>query len=258
MTGVVDRWPCHQKWNIDYIAQRIGKVKVQVPKEFGVYHFLSFRYIPVAEFVESLTTTKDLYLSADPIMGEGGSVREECELKALAGDIPIPDFLPQKDIVNCNLWIGPGGNRTLLHYDAWHSFLAVFCGEKRFAVYHPSQTRYLHQFGSFDIKGLREGRTMDSRVNPVHVQEKYRRSVSQATGYEGVLKAGEALFIPAGSWHYVESHGLNIALNYFHYARVGGLWNQSPLKDYAFKNEVMYPLLDKLSKVKHTVQFWKK
>ena len=258
LTGVVDSWPCHRKWTMEYIAERVGNVKVQVPKEFGVYHFLKFKSIPVAEFVESLNTTKDLYLSADPIMGEGGGVREECELKALAGDIPIPDFIPKDDIRNCNLWIGPGGNRSLLHYDAWHSFLAVFSGQKRFTVYHPAETRYLHQFGVFDIKALREGRTMDSRVDPVHVQKKYLHSVGQVTGFEGVIKPGEALFIPAGTWHYVESHGLNIALNFFFHARIGGLWNESPLKEYVFKTEVMYPFLNKLSKIKGAVEFWKK
>ena len=243
---------------MEYIAERVGKVKVQVPKEFGVYHFLNFKSIPVAEFVESLSTTKDLYLSADPIMGEGGTIREECELKALADDIPIPEFIPREDIRNCNLWIGPGGNRSLLHYDAWHSFLAVFSGEKRFTVYHPAQTRYLHQFGLLDIKALREGRTMDSRIDPVHVQKKYLRSVNQATGNEGIIRPGEALFIPAGTWHYVESYGLNIALNFFFHAREGGLWDESPLKEYRIKTEVMYPFMNKLSKIKGTMEFWKK
>jgi len=254
LTGLIDSWPCTQKWDMEYIRQRVGKVKVQKPKESGVYHFLSFDSVPIDVFVESLNTTKDLYLSADPIMGEKGSIKEECQLKALAEDIPLPDFIPKNDIYSCNLWIGPGGNRSLLHYDAWHSFLAVFSGEKRFCVYHPSQTPYLHQYSLFDLKSLKEGKTMDSKLNPADIQEKYNIDVREAVGFEGTLHEGEALFIPAGTWHYVESHGLNIALNYFYQAKQGALWNESPLKEYNIKANYLTPMIDIARKIKKAIK----
>ena len=94
---------------------------------------------------------------------------------------------------------------------------------------------------------------MDSKLDPINVQDQYRNSVQKAVGYEGVLREGEALFIPAGTWHYIESYGLNIALNYFFHAREGALWNQSPLKEYKIKVDYLYPMLKKASKIKHAL-----
>lgn len=249
--GVANEWPSVKKWTLDYLRDNVETVQVQKPEVDGNYHYLQFKRIPFDEFSESLATTKNLYLSADKILDVGAKIPEGCALANIADDVTIPEYLSKDDVVNANLWVGPGGNKSLLHFDHWHSFLTVIEGEKKFAAYESSQTQYLYPYSVFDIKSLMEGRALDSKVNPNNVQPQYVEAVSQAKGVKGVLKKSDILFLPAGTWHYIESLGLNIAVNIFSEANDPSRWKLSPLKEFRMKTKVMLPLLGKARRVKN-------
>lgn len=248
--GVANQWPCFQKWTLDYIESKVERVKIQKPSEDGLYHFLNFNWMSFTDFRKTLTTSMDVYLSANRLMGDRGGIPEDDHLQALIEDLPPLRYFEPEEMGNANLWIGPGGNKTLLHYDPWHSFLMLIEGKKRFSVYHPSQTPYLSPYTLFDFNAVREGRIMDSRLNPDDIQDEFLERTRNAEGYYGELEPGQMLYIPAGAWHYVESQGMNIAVNYFYHTRDEGLWSYSPLRDHRIKTKYYVPTLDLARKLK--------
>jgi len=240
LTNAGEDWSCMNKWTLEYFTNTLKKARVQKPDNDQLFHFHQFEKVPFSEFRESLTTSKNMYLSATPILGEKGIVDMSSDLDPIAKDVPVPVFFNKNEIVAANLWVGPGGNKTVLHYDAWHSLLCVIEGSKQFAVYPQHETPKMYPYHALDIKSTLQGRTMDSPVNPFDVQtDKYPKAI-EAVGWKGELSPTEMLFIPAGSWHFVESSGLNIAINYFWDAN----WRcflHRPLSDWVVKRVLMTP-----------------
>jgi len=230
------------RWSIDYFASRVDTVKVQKQQEDGTYHYRGFERIPFSEFAQSLATTKNLYLTVDPILGERGQPIADSSLACLAPDMPLPPYIDRSKISSGNLWIGPGANRSLLHYDPKHSFIFMLQGKKRVALYDGTQTARLHPYGLLDAKAALTGRLLDSKINASRVQDSYRTALGAVAGLEANIGPGDVLFIPCGTWHYVESSELNIAINYFVHPEL------------KLKEKLRRPMLDHALKAKLIIQ----
>jgi hypothetical protein len=204
-----------RRWSIDYFTSCLDTVKVQKQQEDGTYHYRGFERVPFSDFARSLTTTKNLYLTVDPVLGEQGIPITDSSLACLAPDMPLPPYIERPKISSGNLWIGPGDNRSLLHYDPKHSFILIVQGKKRVALYNGTETARLRPYGFLDAKAALTGRLLDSKINASRVQGRYRAALSAVAGLEANIGPGDVLFIPCGTWHYVESSELNIAINYF-------------------------------------------
>jgi len=238
MTGVAEDWPC-MKWTPEYMRSRIGKVKVQRSEADGMHVFTKFMHIPYKEFEKSLSTTKDLYLSVDPILERRGVPPRDGQLAGLAPDIVYPPYCTRESIQDVNLWMGPGGNKTLLHYDAFHGLLVVLEGRKRFAAYHSSHVRNFFPYSVFNFMASWAGNVVDSQINAQDVGDEHIDRVRNADGVYGELERGEMLFLPAGTWHYVESDGRNLAINYFYDSKEGLDRTKSPLREYWIKVNII-------------------
>jgi hypothetical protein len=250
ITGVADKWDFLKSWTLENLGEKIRKVKIQRPSEYGVYHFMKFDEIGYGEFLKKIKNKEDVYLSANQILGEGGVAVNEDSFGRLTDDLTYLEYIRREEIFSANLWIGPGGNKTLLHFDPWHSFIVVVKGKKRVAVYHPSQTPYLNPFKMSELKSMYEGRMMDSKINPEAVQEEYIKDARNAEGAWAEVKKGQILYIPAGAWHYVKSYNVNISINYFYNAREEGLLDKPPLKDYYLKKKYIVPVMEKIRQTK--------
>ncbi|WP_316214639.1 cupin-like domain-containing protein [Bradyrhizobium sp. SZCCHNR2035] len=93
------------------------------------------------------------------------------------------------------LWLGPGGYITHMHYDAdgRDNLLHQVFGRKRFILAPPSSAK---RIGSILNKGI---------FSPESLNESDRNDwISFIGGCEVVLEPGETLFIPALWWHYAE------------------------------------------------------
>jgi hypothetical protein len=247
---VSELFPHLSKWTLETIGTRVKTVKVQKVASDGIYHFLDFNWVSFDEFKENLVGDKNMYLSVNQIVGKNGVLPKDDNLRSLVEDLDLPPYMDKENLTNANLWIGPGGNSTLLHYDAWHSFIFLIEGQKEFAIYHPSQTKYLYPYKLHELRSLHKGKTMDSHVNPEDVQQAFVKNVSKAHGFRGILSPGRILFIPAGSWHYVKSWGQNIAVNFFFDAAGEGLWDENPLREYVIKTKYLIPAMNKVSLLK--------
>lgn len=113
-----------------------------------------------------------------------------------------------------NLWLGPGGHTSCLHYDPMDGTLTQLIGQKRIILFPPDQLYNLYPISV--LSHLRYGlklRSVYSQVYPDNpdLQAFPRFAQAQQHRYETVLQPGEILFIPAGWWHEVQTLGSDIA-----------------------------------------------
>jgi len=234
-------WPFVEKWDLDYLSDRVKTVKVQQRSDDGVYWFRGFQRVPFETFRESLHGAGDYYLSADPVLWPGGETPPSGDFAGLVDDVTVPTYLPKENIALANLWIGAGENRSLLHYDPWDSFIVLVSGVKRFALFGGEENRNMYPYGVCDVKSLLSGRILDSKINPQSIQDEYLPSLQRSKGVHGEIVRGDILFIPAGFWHYVVSSELNIAVNFFMEVKPKRRHLQTPLRQYVTKRYLTAP-----------------
>jgi hypothetical protein len=99
---------------------------------------------------------------------------------------------------------GPGGEFPYLHYDMlrMHAWIAQVYGEKEFTLYERGQERLLYVSGKLPWL---------STVQDSQDHERYPL-LREARAHKVVLRAGDALFIPCGTWHTARCLGMNITV----------------------------------------------
>jgi histone arginine demethylase JMJD6 len=99
---------------------------------------------------------------------------------------------------------GPGGEFPYLHYDMlrMHAWIAQVHGEKEFTLY---------ERGQEDLLYVHPDMPWVSRVNDLHDVERWPL-LHTARRHKVVLRAGEALFIPCGTWHTARCLSMNITV----------------------------------------------
>ena len=226
--------PFTREWTLEFFCKKMRTVRVHRPSEDGVFHFLSYERIPVDEFLENRASAKDMY-TLEPLIGLGAPQGSDADRRSDFSENDVPGFIHSGQLKVSNLYIGPGDNKTLLHFDEVHSLLIMIEGEKKFALYSPQQTGNVYPYSAFNVKSVYEQRVVDSKANPVDIDVEKFPKLKDAVGWEGTMRAGQALFIPAGTWHYIESDDPNIAVNYFWYHGKLKHWFSRPLSDFCLK-----------------------
>jgi hypothetical protein len=133
---------------------------------------------------------------------------------ALAKELDLP-FLPEglNPDGRPRLWVGRGGNRAALHYDGYHNIACVVAGKKRFVVIPPEHLPDLYLGSMSQTPGGAPVSMVDFRRPDLERFPRYARAMESAEVID--MEPGEALFLPAFWFHYVESTGLNILVNFW-------------------------------------------
>jgi len=126
-------------------------------------------------------------------------------------------------------WMGPAGASTGLHYDDDSmAVLHQFVGEKRVWLYPPECTPYLYPeeecseneqgtvFSMTSGVSLNNGeQLLPSQFSDPELEQLFSQhfpKIAHAVPQTLTLKAGDALFIPNGYWHAVESLSMGISV----------------------------------------------
>lgn len=244
LSGIKESLPFIRDWNYDFFRESLKSIRIQRQSEDGIYHYLGFERIPMAEFDEVMRTTGNGY-ALEPLKGRGVS-------EDLPNDVSValPAFVPESRFRVSNLYIGPGKNKSLLHYDETHSLLMMLEGRKRFILFAPEQSDCMYPYSPFSLRALLENRVVDSKIDCQKLDLEAFPKLSNAKGITGWLEEGQALFIPAGTWHFIEAEGRNVSVNYFWLQNRVRDWLQQPLLDFWLKRRAI-DVLDQLRKVKH-------
>ncbi len=221
----VSAWPALERWTDSTYLTDIAGDRTVFARDLDAGQINQkgyrevYRSMPFSAFVESVTGQEPapLYLTQGIILRARGSLRalerRSCPawLPELADDLELPQFLSRQNLLEANLWMGPGGQTSALHFDECDNLNGIVAGAKRWLLFPADQSHDL-------LAGGGNGRQTIARG--YHAKESgcfeptARRSVS---GFECVTQAGQMLFIPAGMWHQVFSGpGLSMAVNFWY------------------------------------------
>ncbi len=119
------------------------------------------------------------------------------------------ELIPATDL---NIWLGPGGHTTPLHWDSNDGTLLQTVGSKKLILFPPSQSRNLYPFSVFQ-------KTFPPWFSQVHPQtpdfSQFPRLKTALTHkLEIELHPFELLYIPAFWWHEVTSIGNNYTCSF--------------------------------------------
>lgn len=237
INGLLNREP---DWDLNYLCQQLRN------QEFPIRYYGRERYnqdkrkwtssgsgvdartMPFCEYAELLKNgeayEQDAYLARCSLqhtpLADASTLRDAEEWLKLR--------LPATAL---NLWVGPGGHTSCLHYDPMDSVLMQLHGAKKILLFPPCQTYNLYPIPV--LKQLRYGlqlRAVYSQVYPEHPNfntfPKFRQALPHRQ--DGILKRGDILFIPAGWWHEVTGLGDKMVCS------VNRFWNVLPVSRAVF------------------------
>ncbi|XP_055813214.1 lysine-specific demethylase JMJ31 isoform X2 [Solanum dulcamara] len=253
--GCIKNWKAFSKWNpsdggLIYLQECVGSVAVEamlsrsapvfygdirsherVPLSFSTFiryclGLLKNRDGRQDDFLESQkhslavsdTEQTDLlfgevpqqfYLAQVPILNF--EKKEHMQLECLGEDIQTPVPLETKSLSSVNLWMNSMKARSSTHYDPHHNLLCIVSGCKEVTLWPPSATPYLYPLPLYGEASNHSSVTLEEPDLSVYPRAAFLNGFSQKV----VLHAGDALFIPEGWFHQVDSEVLTIAVNFW-------------------------------------------
>lgn len=219
ITNLFDNNPSLAGWTPENLVKKVGSKSIEVyTSKDGMFAADAkgddTAMLPVTmgfmEFMNRISTRENgprLYMQQLPLYE---TFPELCE------GLTLPDLVPTNKIMEVNLWVGPGGNTSQLHYDANNNFLMQLHGSKKIVLYHPMDFYNLYPNSCFSMAAH------CSKAIDASDVKKYPK-IAKAVAMEATIGPGEMLFIPTYWWHLVHSVDMAISVN---------MWWENRLKQY--------------------------
>lgn len=213
LTQGIEHWAALKKWTPEYFAKTIGEglIEIQMGRDeladferqsLRLKHMMSMREY-VAQVLQA-GETNNFYMTAN------NSAKSQQAVGVLYED--MADFgagycdLTQKNNLSF-IWFGPKGTFTPLHHDLTNNMLVQIYGRKKVTLIPAMQTPHLYN-DRWVFSQISDPNTVDLKQFP---------DFAQVTPVECIIGAGEALFIPMGWWHTVESLDVSISVSFTHF-----------------------------------------
>lgn len=203
----IQHWPAAQLWTPAYFAEHYGKLPIEVQmnrhkdNDFEKNSVQLKRSTTMQDFVQHIQATghsNDVYLTAN------NASKNQPLMQALYQD--LDDFasgycdLSQQQYF---LWLGPAGTFTPLHYDLTNNLLIQIYGRKKVKLIPALQMPKMYN-NCWVFSEVQDIKAENFQDYPL---------LKDVTPVECILEPGEALFIPIGWWHCVESLDVSISLS---------------------------------------------
>lgn len=221
LPGALQDSPAVGTWSPPWLAERHGNVEVEItsgrdasPDYERRYRELT-RRVTLAELAEMLAggaESNDFYLVARNHFFDNPQLRHLREsLRPPEDIIDAADRTPG----SAKLWIGPRGTVTPLHFDEHSILFTQVYGRK-----------HVKLIPSFDYPRLYVRDTYYSEVDPERPDPSRHPLFLPASVHDVVVGPGDALFLPAGWWHWARSLAVSISATFSSFARP---WRNTPL-----------------------------
>ncbi|WP_228200171.1 cupin-like domain-containing protein [Acinetobacter tianfuensis] len=219
----IEHWPARHQWSPEYFAAHFPEqmIEVQMHRQsdpnFERNSPQLKRLTLMRDFISKLMAVQysnDMYLTAN------NAAQNKLLMQALQKD--IADFgTGYCDLTQSErqfLWMGPAGTFTPLHYDLTNNMLVQLYGRKKVTLIPALQMpdMYNHCWVFSELNCLDNA---DLKQYP---------QLQHVTPLECVLEPGEALFIPIGWWHSVESLDVSISLSFTNFNQMNQFYNEYP------------------------------
>ncbi|KAG9451839.1 hypothetical protein H6P81_004743 [Aristolochia fimbriata] len=253
-SGCIKDWKALVKWNpssggLEYLQERVGSSTVEAmlsksaPVFYGDLRNHERVSIPFHAFIASCKQLSDnmadtssgsikqevsgatrtdsnetclisgdarhIYLAQVPILNIES--QESSYLEILLDDIQKPSFIKNKILTSINFWMNGGHARSSTHYDPHHNLLCVVAGHKQVVLWPPSASPLLYPMAIYGEASNHSAVDLKSPDFSLHPRAKQAMDCSKTV----VLRSGDALFIPEGWFHQVDSDDLTIAVNFW-------------------------------------------
>lgn len=219
-----ENWPCLKRWdmNTEYLQSRVGAAHVDVAASatqelrggigghpVETMSFAGFLSAASTSAAEPSSPDKYLYLGQSPLFSHGSP--SACPLAPLMADVHMPrELLGDSRVEQVSLWINGAPMHAAIHYDGYQGLLCVLRGRKT-AYLLPPAAAPLVRGGS-----LASDNANQAALPLVELLQVARdRPAVAATVWRTELAPGDALFIPEGWYHGVESAALTMAVNFW-------------------------------------------
>lgn len=224
LLGLVDHWPALSLWSLDHFAVVAGGavVEAQVERERSPdyeiakdNHRRPVRFAELIEWLRADAPSNDIYLTAY------NSGANAAALAPLWDDMEPLAILDQRSDCDGFFWLGPKGTLTPWHHDLTNNLLIQIVGRKRIRMAPPwaseRMKNRIHCFSDWNNNPLPAGQG-DAETPPV---------------IETVIGPGEAVFLPVGWWHQVETLDLSASMSFTSFRRAN-----AHVEDYASYGDI--------------------
>ncbi|KAI3971953.1 hypothetical protein MKX01_030154 [Papaver californicum] len=221
--GCVKHWKCFSKWKpskggLEYLQERAGSsiVEVMFSRTSPVYYgdFRSHERVPLS-FSVFISSCKKLRSSDN---GSGVSVGQEVvgvteptleESTCLPSTSSLHQvYLAQVPIVNLE---NKEKSQSSTHYDPDHNLLCVVAGCKKVVLWPPSVVSSIYPLPIYCENSNHSCVDLEKPDLSIHSRAQNSMTYSQKV----TLQAGDALFLPEGWLHQVNSDDVTIAFNFW-------------------------------------------
>lgn len=212
LTGATAAWAAREKWSFDYFREVLGhleyKAEVNLPLDVPISYSLEDfqKNVLLGDFIEMIVNSKSdraSYITNKSIDRFPG-IENDVNFEQLLG-FPVSQELTR-------LWIGTANTKSSLHFDPYENVLCQMIGAKKVYLVDPKSTSNIYQYSSNIDKSHVDVEDPDFDAYP---------KFQNVNVYEGVLAAGECLFIPTVWWHSARSLSTSISVNCFFGERIG-------------------------------------
>ncbi|KAM0889819.1 hypothetical protein ACQ4PT_027450 [Festuca glaucescens] len=162
----------------------------------------------------SSENSEQLYLAQVSILNTES--KDRCSLQVLKEDIQEPIFLKGKSFSSINFWMSRAHMRSSTHYDPHHNLLCVMAGCKKVTLWSPSASPFLYPMPVYGEASNHSCVSIEEPDYSSYTRAKYMKEYSERV----ILNCGDALFIPEGWYHQVDSDDLTIAINFWWKSRI--------------------------------------
>ncbi len=212
ITGLMDEWPAMEKWGLDYFMKRISnrEVDFRIDATSGgnepAGREPNRRRMAFSAFIESMRSSGTV--PAFSIAGSDSGVNRDVLYHLLEDDIKrAPEYLDGGAQRHDLLSFGPAGAISPFRQELANTLLTQVVGRRR-VLFVPSwdtplMKNLLHVYSEVD------GRTA-STTPPA--------GLGEPQILECILETGEALFLPVGSWSYIEVLETSFSLTFSRFA----------------------------------------
>lgn len=177
-------------------------------------------------------------------------------LSALMSGVRLPSYLLQPEHVqinSVNFWYAPTACTTNTHYDSYHNLLLVVSGTKTVELCPPGTVQpsaFFSEHANHPLLLRPRELVSCQKSAKERILEQTRHSILSNTMVVSI-SAGEALYIPPGWWHRVESTSGCLAINVWFEPR----WNHQKAVPSSILSTVNnQPTTDDASKVLNTMR----
>lgn len=207
--GLFDALPELRQWTPELLRQLLGDRVVMVNvSESGLFNRSAMQAMVFNDYADYLELSPDQrtdtrYMQQQSI---SGGLASGC-FSELSSLVAIDRYFPEHTIWEQNLWYGPAGTNTGLHFDIPRNFFMQIQGRKKFYIV-PSNSRnklYAHSAMS--------PRPNFSRVDLTSDYQKEFPLAAQVDLYEVTLEPGSMLYLPECWWHQVLSLDNSLSVN---------------------------------------------